>query len=160
MKKKNIVIVLSLLVLAALILSVDTKHYIYSYYRIINGDFIEARKSYLSPGFFFYKKNVRSGNFIVFNRDIDHIPLYIDTNQKNIFLPLLNDEKIEIRLKKNDCTVYEDKTTPKNIYLVYESGIHAILGVDNAAENELLILCGMLDKNSKQSACNLTKYGG
>lgn len=149
MKKKNIAISIFLLLLAGVILSIDAKYYIYGYYRIINGDLIEARQSYLSKGFFFYKKNVRSGKFIVFNRDIDHIPLYIDTNQKNIFSSLLNDNKIEKRFHKNDCTAYEDKTTPKNIYLVYESGIHAILGVDNATENELLILCGMIDKNNK-----------
>lgn len=135
--------------LAGLILSVDSKHYVYGYYRVMNGSAIPARNASLASGFFFYKKDEIDGKFIVFNKDVDDIPLYIDINRKNVFLALLSDGKIKIRLKRKGCTVYEDKTTPKNIYVEYDGNVNAILGVDDIAEEDLLILCGMLEETHK-----------
>lgn len=146
MNKKSIVISLFLLVLAGLIWSVDSKSYVYGYYRIINGSSIPGRDASLASGFFFYKKDESNGKFVVFNKDVNEIPLYVDLNRKNKFLALLSDGKVETRLKRKGCTAYEDKTTPKNIYIEYDASINAILGVDEIAEKDLLILCGMLEE--------------
>lgn len=143
MNKKNIVIALLLFMLAALIVSVDSKYYVYYFYRALNGNNIPMFDRELASGFFFYKKD-KDSDLIVFHRDLGEIPLYIDVNRPNEYAGFLSRGLVDIRLKNSKCAVYEDKTSPKNIYIEYDADISAILGVDEALEKDLLILCDML----------------
>lgn len=146
MKRKNILRALLILSVGIVISLIDTKYYVYSYHRVLEGNKFSRFDAKLSSGFYFYEKNEKERSYVVFHRDLDSIALFVFADKKPDFSDFLNKGLVTLIQDFNGCKVYRGTGKIKKTYIDFDKAeiINAVVGADDVSKENLKTLCGML----------------
>ena len=131
--------------LSIALLAIDTKHYIYAYYRIMNGDTAGNSGFKLASPFYFYEKDESERSYIVYHREFD-LPIFFFADRKPNFSDFVSKGLVVAIGDFQGCKVYRSNGSVIKTFVDFNPAhvANAVLSTGDLPAEKLEVICGML----------------